>query len=101
MGNYVSLKNNEEKTTERKKENKNHYKAKSFRIGLSFGKGTACVQKVGYASNTKKQYEPNPFEKSWGAFVKNSFAKGQNNLSAESCVVEEETNLNTEKTNVE
>ena len=96
MGNCVSSK--------REKENKNHYKTELFRIGLSFGKDTSSVEghaQVGYASNTKKQYGPNAFQKSRGVFVKNSFAEGQNNLSADSCVVEEETNLNIERTNVE
>ena len=52
-------------------------KTKSFRIGLSFGKGATCVEghaRTGYVLNTKKRYGPD-------AFFKNSFAEGQNNIN--------------------
>ena len=66
MGNQNSSNKSVEKAI-KDKVNRNHHRTKSFRIGLSFGKGMSSVEghaQIGYASHTKKRYGKNAFEKS-------------------------------------
>ena len=67
MGNSASTENKE-------KVNKNNQKTKSFRIGLSFGKGMANVEghaQIGHTSHTKKIYGENAFSKIFNENNKN------------------------------
>ena len=62
MGNCIS----KNESTLTPKENRNNHKTKSFRIGLSFGKGAGYVEghaQIGYASNIKKRNGSNAFVK--------------------------------------